>query len=149
LLDRYSIVLVRSHIRRCPLTNCYEENHWRPWIENDWQREIKQQRTNIVEQAHIHQSHVKGFRAPHLQIDQNRHFEHLRRFHFHYDSSMLVKASNLLWPYTMNYPWDQLDCVNCDETIATMPSLWQFPLHEWIYPNGRLSSCSLTNERHE
>jgi hypothetical protein len=118
------------------LTNCYEENHWRHWIDNDWKREIKQQRRNLIEQSHIHQSHIKGFRVPHLQIDENKHFELIRNFHFHYDSSMLFKSSNLIWPFTLNYSFNKTDCINCDESDKTIETLWQFPLHEWTYPNG-------------
>ena len=58
---------------------------------------------------------------------------------------MLFQASSLLWPFTMNYPWNQSDCLNCDEPIKPIESLWQIPLHEWTYPDGR--SISLPLER--
>jgi hypothetical protein len=119
------------------LTNCYEENQWRRWIDNDWKREIRQQRINLIEQSNIHQSHIKGFRVPHLQIDENKHLELIRNFHFHYDSSMLFQSSNLIWPFTLNYLFNKTDCINCDESNQTMEALWQFPLHEWTYPNGK------------
>lgn len=56
---------------------------------------------------------------------------------------MLFQASNLVWPFTMNYAWNQTDCVNCDEPITTVETLWQIPLHEWTYPNGRAICHSL------
>lgn len=119
------------------MTNCYDENNWRPWILKDWQREIKQQRLNILDQAKLHHSHLKGFRVPHLQIDQFHHLPLIRQYHFDYDSSLLFKGSNLIWPFTMNYPWNNTDCVNCDDETKTIESLWQFPLHEFVHPNSK------------
>jgi hypothetical protein len=50
---------------------------------------------------------------------------------------MLFKSSNFLWPFTLNYSFNQTDCINCDEdSNQTIEALWQFPLHEWTYPNG-------------
>ena len=118
------------------MTNCYQENHWRRWIDNDWKREIKQQRTNIIEQSNIHHSHIKGFRVPHLQIDADKHLEIIRNFHFHYDSSMIFRSSNLVWPFTLNYSFNKTNCINCADTNQTTEAIWQFPLHEWTYPNG-------------
>ena len=126
-----------SFFQRCPLTNCYDENHWHRWTDNDWRREIKQQRTKIIEESHIHQSHIKGFRVPHLQIDENKHLELIRNFHFHYDSSMLFKSSNLIWPFTLNYyTFNKTDCINCNDSNKIIQALWQFPMHEWIYLDG-------------
>lgn len=122
---------------RCPLSNCYNEYQWRRWSSKDWQEEIHQQRINLVQHAQIDHSHLKGFRVPHLQIDQNRHFEYLQQYHFHYDSSMLFNSSNFIWPFTLNYPFNQTDCVNCQPWTRPYKALWQFPLHEWTYPNGR------------
>ena len=122
---------------RCPLTNCYNEKHWHRWTYEDWKNEIKEQRRNIVEYAQIHPSHIKGFRVPHLQIDQNEHFEILHQLHFHYDSSMLFKRTSLIWPFTLNYPFNHIDCINCNQSIQSLQALWQFPLHEWTYLNGK------------
>lgn len=74
---------------------------------------------------------------PHFQIDENKHFDYLQQNHFHYDSSMIFKSSNLIWPFTFNYPNDLLDCVNCQGSTRSYPGLWQFPLHEWVNPNSR------------
>jgi len=49
---------------------------------------------------------------------------------------MLFNSSNLLWPFTLNYLFNQTDCINCDNSNQTFEALWQFPLHEWTYPNG-------------
>jgi hypothetical protein len=117
-------------------------------MDNDWKREIKQQRLNLIEQSHIHQSHIKGFRVPHLQIDENKHFQLIRNFHFHYDSSMIFNSSNFIWPFTLNYSFNKTDCINCDESDQTIESLWQFPLHEWTYPNSKnifLNFINLSN----
>ncbi len=122
---------------RCPLTNCYNEYQWRRWTENTWQQEIQQQRINLVEHAQIHPSHIKGFRVPHLQIDQNQHFKYLHQYQFHYDSSMIFNSSNFIWPFTLDYPLNQTDCLNCQEWTQSYPALWQFPLHEWTYPNSK------------
>lgn len=124
------------------MDNCDEENAWRRWIENDWKREIKNQRTNLIDKSGIHQSHIKGFRVPRLQIDQDRHLELIRNYHFHYDSSMLFRSSNFIWPFTMNYLFNKTDCLNCnedEEEDRTIDALWQFPLHEWMYPNGEIN----------
>ncbi|CAF1064476.1 unnamed protein product [Adineta steineri] len=135
LFNNHNEIAMTTSSNRCPLTNCYEENHWRQWIDNDWKREIKQQRLNLIEQAYIHHSHIKGFRVPHLQIDENKHLELIRNFHFNYDSSMLFQSSKLIWPFTLNYPINLNECMNCDESYPTMEGLWQFPLHEWTYSN--------------
>lgn len=52
---------------------------------------------------------------------------------------MLFKSSNLVWPFTLNYPFNTTDCLNCAETNQTIEALWQFPLHEWINPNSKLN----------
>jgi len=49
---------------------------------------------------------------------------------------MLFNSSNLLWPFTLNYSFNETDCINCDDLNQTIEALWQFPLHEWTYPNG-------------
>ena len=54
---------------------------------------------------------------------------------------MLFKSSNLIWPFTLNYPFNKTDCINCDESDKTIEALWQFPLHEWTYPNGNFILC--------
>lgn len=131
-------------VRRCPISNCDEENSWRPWIENDWKREIKQQRINLIEKSAIHQSHIKGFRVPHFQIDHDRHLELIRNYHFHYDSSMLFRSSNFIWPFTMNYLFNKTYCLNCDPDNRTIDALWQFPLHEWTYPNGKIIDLEMS-----
>lgn len=145
LFDNRNEIAMTTSSNRCPLTNCYEENHWRRWIDNDWKREIQQQRANLIEQSRVHYSHLKGFRVPHLQIDENKHWQYIRNYHFHYDSSMLFKSSNLVWPFTMNYQFNQTDCLNCAETNQTIDSLWQFPLHEWINPNTSTTCRTLAD----
>jgi hypothetical protein len=124
---------------RCPLSNCYNEYHWHRWTIDDWGREIKQQRTHLFQQAQIHQSHIKGFRVPHLQIDQNQHLSFLREFQFHYDSSMIFRSSKFIWPFTLNYPFNRKHCVNCQAWTKPFEALWQFPLHEWAYPNCKIN----------
>lgn len=119
------------------MTNCYSEYQWRRWSKKDWQDEIHHQRANLVRHAQLHPSHLKGFRVPHLQIDQNHHLDYLQKYHLHYDSSMVFKSSNLIWPFTLNYPFNQTDCVNCQPWTKPYEGLWQFPLHEWIYPNSK------------
>ena len=43
----------------------------------------------------------------------------------------------------MNYRFNKTDCLNCrgdeeeEEEDRTIDALWQFPLHEWTYPNGK------------
>ncbi|CAF2906433.1 unnamed protein product [Rotaria sp. Silwood2] len=145
LFDNHNEIAMTTSSNKCPLANCYDENNWRRWSNNDWKREIKQQRSNLIEQSHIHQSHLKGFRVPHLQIDDNKHFEHIRNFHFHYDSSMLFTSSNFIWPFTLNYSFNQTDCMNCDDSNRTIEALWQFPLHEWTYPNATTSCHTLSD----
>ena len=131
------IILSLSLSIRCPSTNCFNEYRWHRWSTKDWQKEIHEQRINLVRHAQIHPSHLKGFRVPYLQIDQNYHLDHLQQYHFHYDSSMLFKSSNLIWPFTLNYPLNQTDCVNCHPWTESHDGLWQFPLHEWTYPNSK------------
>ncbi|CAF1417275.1 unnamed protein product, partial [Adineta ricciae] len=145
LFNNRNEIAMTTSSNRCPLTNCYEENHWRRWIDNDWKREIKQQRSNLIDQSHIHQSHLKGFRVPHLQIDENKHLNFIRNYHFHYDSSMLFKSSNLIWPFTMNYLTNTTDCINCDESSQTIDALWQFPLHEWSHPKTSTTCRTLSD----
>jgi hypothetical protein len=50
---------------------------------------------------------------------------------------MLFNSSNFLWPFTLNYSFNETDCINCDDLNQTIEALWQFPLHEWTYPNGK------------
>ncbi|CAF3535443.1 unnamed protein product [Adineta steineri] len=145
LFDNHHEIAMTASSNKCPLTNCYNENDWVRWTNEDWQHEIEQQRINIVHQAQIDQSHIKGFRAPHLQIDQNRHLDLLQKFQFHYDSSMLFKASKLMWPFTLNYPVNFTNCVNCDTWAKPYEALWQFPLHEWNYPKSNTSCRSLSD----
>lgn len=53
---------------------------------------------------------------------------------------MLFKSTNFLWPFTLNYLFNKTDCINCDENSdQTIEGLWQFPLHQWTYPNCNLS----------
>lgn len=92
---------------------------------------------NLIDKSAIHRSHIKGFRVPHFQIDRDRHLDLIRNYHFHYDSSMLFQSSNFIWPFTMNYVFNKTDCLNCDPDNRTIDALWQFPLHEWTYPNGK------------
>ncbi|UJR10072.1 hypothetical protein I4U23_014294 [Adineta vaga] len=155
LFDNHHEIAMTTLSNKCPLTNCYNENYWRRWTSKDWQHEIKDQRINIVNKAQIHSSHIKGFRVPHLQIDQNQHFEYLQKFHFHYDSSMLFKSNNFIWPFTLDYPFDHKKCVNCHEWTKPFEALWQFPLHEWTYPKANTScrilsdpSCLPTDQPH-
>ncbi|CAF4140639.1 unnamed protein product, partial [Adineta steineri] len=145
LFDNHHEIAMTASSNKCPLTNCYNENDWVRWTNEDWQHEIEQQRINIVHQAQIDKSHIKGFRAPHLQIDQNRHLDLLQKFQFHYDSSMLFKASKLMWPFTLNYPVNFTNCVNCDTWAKPYEALWQFPLHEWNYPKSNTSCRSLSD----
>ncbi|CAF2540399.1 unnamed protein product [Rotaria sp. Silwood2] len=155
LFDNQNEIAITISNKKCPLTKCYNESYWHQWTNDDWYEEIKQQRINIVEHAQIHQSHIKGFHVPHLQIDQNKYFEFLHQFHFHYDSSMLFKSSSLMWPFTLDYPFDQTDCINCQQWTNPFEGLWQFPLHEWTYPNATKScrtffdsSCLPINQSH-
>ncbi|CAF1231408.1 unnamed protein product [Rotaria sp. Silwood1] len=140
LFDNQNEIAITIKNKKCPLTKCYNESDWDHWTNDDWYEEIKQQRINIVEYAQIHQSHIKGFHVPHFKIDQNKHFEFLHQFHFHYDSSMLFKSSSLMWPFTLDYPFDETDCINCQQWTKPFEALWQFPLHEWTYPNA-IKSC--------
>lgn len=50
---------------------------------------------------------------------------------------MLFKSSNLMWPFTLDYAFDQTDCTNCQQLIKPVQALWQFPLHEWAYPKSK------------
>ncbi|CAF2174388.1 unnamed protein product [Rotaria magnacalcarata] len=143
LFDNQNEIAMTTSSNKCPLNNCYNESNWHHWTDDDWYDEIKQQRINIVEHARIHQSHIKGFRVPHLQIDENKHFEYLKRFHFHYDSSMLFKSASLMWPFTLDYPFDQTDCINCQQWNRSFEALWQFPLHEWTYTHATTSCRTL------
>ncbi len=58
---------------------------------------------------------------------------------------MLFKSSNFIWPFTLNYPFNQTDCMNCQEWTKSYEALWQFPLHEWTYPNGKNLCLNLIN----
>ena len=113
--------------------NCDDESHWHRWTKKDWGREIHQQHVHLVQHAQLDASHLKGFRAPRLQTDENFHLSYLQQFHFHYDSSMLVDASKLMWPFTLNNP----------SSNQSFGALWQFPLHELAHPNSK-TSCSPT-----
>ncbi|CAF1099572.1 unnamed protein product [Rotaria sordida] len=152
LFDNQNEIAITISDKKCSLTKCYNESHW---TNDDWYEEIKQQRTNIVEHTQIHQSHIKGFHAPHIKIDQNKYFEFLHQFHFHYDSSMLFKSSSLMYPFTLDYLFDQTDCINCQQWTKPFEAFWQFPLHEWTYPNATIScrtffdsSCLPINQSH-
>ncbi|CAF3002603.1 unnamed protein product [Rotaria socialis] len=145
LFDNHNEIAMTTSSNKCPLMNCYDENNWNRWGENNWKREIRQQRINLIEKSSIHRSHIKGFRVPHLQIDDNRHFEPIRNLHFHYDSSMLFKSSKYIWPFTLDYSFNQIDCINCNESSKTIETLWQFPLHEWAYPNTTTTCRTLSD----
>ncbi|CAF0789238.1 unnamed protein product [Adineta ricciae] len=145
LFDNHHEIAMTVSSNKCPLTNCYQENSWRRWTNKDWQREIKEQRINIVDKGQIHSSHIKGFRVPHLQIDGYQHFELLEKYHFHYDSSMLFKSNNFIWPFTLDYPFDHQACINCYNWTKPFEALWQFPLHEWTYPNSSISCRTLSD----
>jgi hypothetical protein len=58
---------------------------------------------------------------------------------------MLFKSTNFIWPFTLNYPFNQTDCINCHNWTKPFEALWQFPLHEWTFPNGKKLSGSLYN----
>jgi hypothetical protein len=58
---------------------------------------------------------------------------------------MLFKSSNFIWPFTLDFPFNQTDCINCNNWTKPFPALWQFPLHEWTYPNGNTSCSTLSD----
>ena len=51
---------------------------------------------------------------------------------------MVFKSSRLAWPFTLNYPFRHRHCTNCQPWTQPFDALWQFPLHEWSYPNSRI-----------
>ena len=121
------------------MINCDDESHWHQWTKKDWGREIHQQHGNLVQLSHLQPSHLKGFRVPRLQNDDNFHLSYLQQFHFHYDSSILFDSSTLMWPFTMNYRYSQKNCLNCPFVNQSFNALWQFPLHEFEHPNSKMN----------
>ncbi|CAF1061212.1 unnamed protein product [Didymodactylos carnosus] len=149
LFDNNNEIAITAASNKCPLTNCYEENSWIEWGQRKWINEIKIQRENVAQKAHIHYSHIKGFRTPHLQIDDKRHLHIMRDFSFNYDSSMVFSRlkrndqENItlpLWPFTLDYQVGNIDliCDNCGSGNTTFQGLWEFPLHHWHHPNSKI-----------
>ncbi|CAF1564794.1 unnamed protein product, partial [Didymodactylos carnosus] len=157
LFDNNNEIAITAASNKCPLTNCYGESSWHKWDHDQWTNEIKTQRENIVRKAQIHYSHIKGFRVPHLQIDDKRHLHVIRDFSFNYDSSMIFARSrhenreNItlpVWPFTLDYQIGNKDflCENCGyEKITTFQGLWEFPLHHWHDPNINVKCHTLAD----
>ena len=57
---------------------------------------------------------------------------------------MLFNATTLMWPFTLDYAMNRSSCVNCNGSVGPFEALWQFPLHEWTYPNGEKRHASIT-----
>nr|ACI90347.1 chitin deacetylase 1-like protein [Philodina roseola] len=140
LFDNHHEIGSSTASDKCPMMNCDDEYHWQRWTKKDWGREIHQQHAHLVRHAQLDSSHLKGFRAPRLQIDENFHLSYLEKFHFHYDSSMLFDSSTLTWPFTLNYGFSRKNCLNCVSSNQTFNGLWQFPLHALAHSNSETNS---------
>lgn len=85
--------------------------YWKNANQTIWEEELGGIRKIISKFANIPESDIVGVRAPFLQTAGDVTFGVMKSLDFHYDSSMPTrqKANPPLWPYTMDYGYQQ-DC---------------------------------------
>lgn len=136
------------------------------WGEDLADKQIYEQKKNLVRKAQINHSFLRGFRLPMLDQNGKIHNKILKKYAFNYDSSVIIRTEDIkrfnglrMWPHTTDFPANYT-CPNCDDKLktcheyethnCTTKSIWVVPMHyldaEDKYPCPSLISTeSFTN----
>jgi len=151
----------------CPYTDCMSLGiRFAEWGEDMADKQIYEQKKNLVRKGQINHSFLRGFRLPMLDQNGKIHHKILKKYAFNYDSSVIVRPEDIkrfngqrMWPHTTEFPANYT-CPNCDDKLktchayeihnCTTKSIWVVPMHyldaEDKYPCPSLISTeSFTN----
>jgi hypothetical protein len=111
----------------CPNTLCNIED---PWDYAKWTHEILEMRARLERYASIPRTSISGFRAPTMQTSANLHFKIISGQRFLYDSSLIIKNENIIWPFTLDFRVRNI-LMNIGPT-QSFQNLWEMPINVYF-----------------
>ena len=134
LYDKKHEIAISTVNYTCPNKRCSPDKNFQAWDYLTWSEQILQMRQRLHRYAGIAKSEIVGFRAPILEPASDMHFKIISSNKFVYDSSLVMNADDLLWPFTLDFTINSP--LSNNGPINLYPGLWELPIPTYLDLNN-------------
>ena len=134
LYDQRNEIAISTVNNTCPNKRCSTDKYFQPWDYLRWTDQILQMRTRLNRYAGIPKTAITGFRAPILEPAADMHYRIISANKFLYDSSLIMNADDIVWPFTFDFPLNSP--LSNNGPIQLYPGLWELPVPTYLDLNN-------------